>query len=218
MARPLVIADDHFAIWDAVIAWLTKVGGFEVVAQVSDGVQALQACITHRPQVLLVDISMPGLNGLQVIGGLRRASSQPLIVVYTANEEPEMAAECIVEGAIGYVLKSSPRQILLEALETVCQKQALYIDPVIRKEVENLLCQNQPTEIQPQTNPVLTQREIEIMQMLALGSGKTTEIAEQLCVSRHTVNNHLNSIFRKLEVTTRTEAVRVARQLGIIQV
>lgn len=213
----LVIADDHYAIWDAVIGWLTRAGSFKVLAQVGDGIQALQACVNLKPDVLLLDISMPVLNGLQVITGLKKTSLPVRILIYTADDSPEMAFETISEGALGYVVKSSPRQILLKALETIVQNKT-FIDPSIEVKVANYL-NAQGTHKAASFNEaaVLTEREIEIMQLLVLGSGKSTDIADILCVSRYTVNNHISSIYRKLGVNTRTEAIRKSRLLGIIE-
>lgn len=221
MATTLVIADDHYAIWDAVISWLAKKGSFEVLAQVADGFQALQACVTHRPDLLLLDISMSGLSGLQVIGGLRKTASPPKIVVYTADDTPEMAFECISEGAKGYVIKSSPRQNLMVAVETVLSGN-IYIDPAIKPKVEAYIQNNnEPVlAIPPPRKPTttLTERETEILQLLAVGSGKSSEIASLLYISRNTVNNHISSIYEKLGVNNRNEAVREARKQGIIQI
>jgi DNA-binding NarL/FixJ family response regulator len=233
MAISLVIADDHYAIWDAVVTWLAKSGAFEVKAQVPDGIKALQACVIYKPNLLLLDINMPGLNGLQVLRGLRKISFPPKTIVYAADDSYEMAAECLKTGAKGYVVKSSPRQVLMQAVRKVLQNQ-IYIDPLISAQTIDLLQKSESSLITGNSviSPVvevaenlgegntvtLTKREIEILQLMATGNVKTAEIAKILFLSPHTVNNHITSAFRKLQVNTRIEALVEAKRRGLIQV
>ncbi|MFC4452412.1 response regulator transcription factor [Deinococcus sonorensis] len=191
----LVIADDH-PLFLMGLGYALRDQGFEVVAQASDGTQALEACLRHRPDAALLDIKMPGLTGIEVCARLKQEAPGIVCVLITTFAEPAIVQAARDAGARGYVSKETPPEELARQLR----------DIVARPDINRL----------PQVSvPRLTPRESDVLPLLAQGYSNK-EIARSLGVSPDTIKDHLARLYTKLDAGDRTQAVSRARTLGLI--
>lgn len=206
----ILLVDDHELIVNGIINLLSPYPRFHVVAHIDDGLEVYNACRIHEPNIVVLDLGLPGINGLDLIPQLRRRLPQMAILAYTAHMEETMAIRTLSAGAMGYVLKNSSRQVLLAALQSVAAKKC-YIDPALNWEVINnaLRVKNNSTEI-------LTPRERQILKLIANGFTNRF-IGERLCISIKTVETHRLNIMRKLNVHKVTELLIRARRLGLTE-
>lgn len=200
----LLLADDHFIVRSGLVALIHSDPDLAVVAQASDGDQAVELFLRHRPDVALLDLRMPGKSGNAAIEEIRRAFPDARILVLTAYSGDEDIHRALEAGALGYVLKSSTGDDLLPAIRAVAAGQRW-----IPRDVASRLAMRSAYE-------ALSQREIEVLREIARGRANK-EIAHQLAITEHTVKDHLKSILGKLHVSARTEAVTAAVQRGIIE-
>lgn len=206
----ILLVDDHELIVNGIINLLSPYPRFHVVAHVDDGLEVYNACRIHEPDIVVLDLGLPGINGLDLIPLLRRRLPQMAILAYTAHMEETMAIRTLSAGALGYVLKNSSRQVLLAALQSVAVKKC-YIDPALNREAINaaLRVKNDSTEI-------LTPRERQILKLIADGFTNRL-IGERLCISVKTVETHRLNVMRKLNVHKVTELLICARRLGLTE-
>jgi DNA-binding NarL/FixJ family response regulator len=206
----VLIADDHPIVADGLAALLKD--RFNVAGIVYDGRALLEAAQKLEPDVILTDISMPGLNGIDAIRKIREQQPQCKIVVLTMHDDPQMAAQAFRLGATGYVLKSSPREELIAAIQEVSQGRA-YLSPMIAKGFINILLEKSSEPSAVAGN--LTARQREVLQLLA--EGKTMkEIAAILHISPRTVESHKYEMMEILGVTTSAELVQHAIRLKLV--
>lgn len=206
----ILLVDDHELIVNGIINLLSPYPRFHVVAHIDDGLEVYNACRLHAPDIVVLDLGLPGINGLDLIPQLRRRLPQMAILAYTAHMEETMAIRTLSAGALGYVLKNSGRQVLLAALQSVAVKKC-YIDPALNREAINtaLRVKNDSTEI-------LTPRERQILKLIADGFTNRL-IGERLCISVKTVETHRLNVMRKLNVHKVTELLICARRLGLTE-
>lgn len=206
----ILLVDDHELIVNGIINLLSPYPRFHVVAHIDDGLEVYNACRLHAPDIVVLDLGLPGINGLDLIPQLRRRLPQMAILAYTAHMEETMAIRTLSAGALGYVLKNSGRQVLLAALQSVAVKKC-YIDPALNREAINtaLRVKNDSTEI-------LTTRERQILKLIADGFTNRL-IGERLCISVKTVETHRLNVMRKLNVHKVTELLICARRLGLTE-
>ncbi|WP_447783510.1 two component system response regulator [Enterobacter asburiae] len=206
----ILLVDDHELIVNGIINLLSPYPRFHVVAHIDDGLEVYNACRRHAPDIVVLDLGLPGINGLDLIPQLRRRMPQMAILAYTAHMEETMAIRTLSAGALGYVLKNSSRQVLLAALQSVAVKKC-YIDPALNREAINtaLRVKNDSTEI-------LTPRERQILKLIADGFTNRL-IGERLCISVKTVETHRLNVMRKLNVHKVTELLICARRLGLTE-
>lgn len=205
----LLLVDDHQLIADGLISILSRYPRFRVVATITHGLAVYNACRTHQPDIMVLDLGLPGINGLDLIPQLRQRWPEMRILAYTASDEEHMAVRTLSAGAIGYVVKSSCQQILLAALQTVAVNKQ-YIDPALnRAAIRNALQQHQSP------HRLLTVRERQILQMIAAGYASRM-IADLLCISIKTVETHRLNIMRKLNVHKVTQLLNCSRRLGLL--
>lgn len=206
----ILLVDDHELIVNGIINLLSPYPRFHVVAHIDDGLEVYNACRLHAPDIVVLDLGLPGINGLDLIPQLRRRLPQMAILAYTAHMEDTMAIRTLSAGALGYVLKNSGRQVLLAALQSVAVKKC-YIDPALNREAINtaLRVKNDSTEI-------LTPRERQILKLIAHGFTNRL-IGERLCISVKTVETHRLNVMRKLNVHKVTELLICARRLGLTE-
>lgn len=206
----ILLVDDHELIVNGIINLLSPYPRFHVVAHIDDGLEVYNACRLHAPDIVVLDLGLPGINGLDLIPQLRRRLPQMAILAYTAHMEDTMAIRTLSAGALGYVLKNSGRQVLLAALQSVAVKKC-YIDPALNREAINtaLRVKNDSTEI-------LTPRERQILKLIADGFTNRL-IGERLCISVKTVETHRLNVMRKLNVHKVTELLICARRLGLTE-
>lgn len=204
--RPLriIVADDHFIVRSGLIAMIDSEPDMKVVAQATDGAQAVEAFARHRPDVMLVDLRMPVVSGNQVIERVRADFPDAHILVLTAYNGDEDIHKALASGARGYLLKSSTGDDLVPAIRAVASGGRWVPRDVasrlaVRRDYGNL-----------------THREVEVLREIARGRANK-EIAAHLAISENTVKDHLKNILGKLQVAARTEAVTVAVQRGIIE-
>jgi DNA-binding NarL/FixJ family response regulator len=199
----ILVADDHFIVRSGLVALIDSEPDMKVVAQATDGAQAIEAYARHHPDVALVDLRMPVLGGNQVIETIRRDFPAARLLVLTAYNGDEDIHRALAGGARGYLLKSSTGDDLIPAIRAVAAGgQWIPGDVASRLAVRR-------------EYPELTHREIEVLREIARGRANK-EIADHLAISENTVKDHLKSIRGKLQVSGRTEAVTLAVQRGII--
>ena len=207
MKRPekirIVIVDDHYIVRMGLIGLVNTEPDMEVIAEAADGSQALELFTKHQPDLLLLDLRMPGKSGIQTMIEIRTAFPAARILVLSAFDGDEEIYQALRAGAQGYVLKNSTGDKLVPAIRAVAAGQNW-----IPKEVASQLASRKLLE-------ELTIREIQVLNELAKGSANK-EIADILKISEHTVKDHLKNILGKLRVADRTEAVTTAIQRGII--
>lgn len=200
----ILVADDHFIVRSGLVALINSEPDMKVVAQASDGAQAIEAYARHRPDVALVDLRMPVVGGNQVIELIRQECPEAHILVLTACSGDEDIHKALAMGASGYLLKSSNGDDLIPAIRTVAAGGRW-----VPRDVASRLAVRRDYES-------LTHREIEVLREISRGKANK-EIAAKLDISENTVKDHLKSILAKLQASARTEAVTVAVQRGIIE-
>jgi DNA-binding NarL/FixJ family response regulator/signal transduction histidine kinase len=207
----ILVADDHAVIRAGMRRLLEGYPDFEVVGEAADGLEALAEAQDLGPQVILMDMRMPGMNGLEALRQLRASNSDLRILMLSAFEQDEDVLESLKAGASGYVLKDMAPDELAQAIRAVAHGETLLAPGLTGKLVDRL-------ERPPQTDPasLLTARESEVLRALASGL-RNKEIARQLFVSERTVTFHLAHIYQKLGVTSRTEALSRALELGLLK-
>jgi len=200
----ILVADDHFIVRSGLVALIDSEPDMKVVAQATDGAQAVEYFARHRPDVAVVDLRMPVRSGIQAIEAIRQAFPDARILVLTAYNGDEDIHKALAVGARGYLLKSSTGDDLVPAIRAVAAG-----DQWIPRDVASRLAVRREYE-------TLTNREIEVLREIARGRANK-EIASSLVISENTVKDHLKNILGKLQVSARTEAVTVAVQRGIIE-
>ena len=205
MSRTLsvLIVDDHPLLREGVAAVLQAEQDIEVVGQAADGRDAVEQFQRLRPDVVLMDLQMPGMDGVQAIGAIRSIAPDARIIVLTTYAGDVRALSALRAGASGYLLKSSLRRELIDTIRAVIGGQR-YLHP----EVAHDIAVNAIAD-------ALSDRETDVLRYVARGAANK-EIARALRLSEDTVKGHMRSIFAKLDVTDRTQAVTVAHRRGII--
>jgi two-component system response regulator NreC len=202
----IVLADDHVIVRQGLRLLLEREATFEVVAEASDAQSARRYLLGHRPDVLVLDLGLPGETGLEAIPGLRAQSPQTQIVILTAHDEPAAAREALRAGALGYVLKEAADSDLVEAVRRAAIGQT-HVTPRLGARLA--------TEPATRASDGLTERETAVLRLIALGH-TNAEIAAQLYISVRTVEAHRAHLQEKLELRTRAELVTHALQTGLI--
>lgn len=201
----VVLADDHPIIRDGLAALLTATEGIEVVGTAQSGDEAVRLAVTERPDVLVVDLHMPGgIDGVEATRTVRSAAPEVGILVLTMLDDDATVRAALDAGASGYVLKGDSRQQIVRAIHAVAAGASILGSGVSR----------QAPGAAPDPFAELTARERQVLEMLATGSS-TAAIAARLGVAAKTVTNNLSAIFAKLGVAGRTEAALLARDHGL---
>jgi DNA-binding NarL/FixJ family response regulator len=207
MPTHLLLAEDHVLVRQALRVLLEQ-AGMVVVGEASDGLEALQLAHTHQPEVAILDIAMPHLNGLETARRLREAVPQTKIIVLTMHTEEPYVFEALQAGAVGYVLKTQAAVDIVQAIHTVVQG-AIYLSPRITHTVVQAYLSGAALRPDP-----LTSREREIVQRIAEGQ-TTKEIAADLELSVKTVESHRINVMRKLDIHETATLVRYAIRRGL---
>lgn len=197
----IMIADDHSMIREGLKQLLELEGDMKVVAEASNGKECLKIIGEVRPDVLLLDINMPEKNGLEVLEELNLTKKRPKILILTVHNEVDYLLKAVEIGVDGYVLKDSESAELKKAIQTVVSGET-YIQPDL---IPALNSKRVERDSDKDKIDNLTRRELQVLKLLAVGS-YNKEIAEKLGISERTVKNHVSNIFKKLEVTDRTQA------------
>jgi DNA-binding NarL/FixJ family response regulator len=208
----ILVADDHPVVRDGLVAILSTQPDFVVVGEAGAGPEAVEKALALQPDVLLLDLEMPELDGVGVLRRLREANLNLRVIVFTAFDTDERILGAVQAGAQGYLLKGAPRQELFNAVRVVHAGGSLLQPVVASKLLRQVSQQKQPGgQIE-----ALTPREQEVLDLLARGL-QNKEIAGQLIISERTVKFHVSSIMSKLGAGNRTEAVTIAAQQGLIE-
>ncbi|MBB5927406.1 response regulator [Streptomyces echinatus] len=217
MTRVLVV-DDQFLIRAGLVGLLEAAPGFEVVGEAGDGEEAVRLAAETRPDVVLMDIRMPGVNGIEATGRIlaQAAERPPRILVLTTFDLDEYVYGALRAGASGFLLKDSGPERLLAAVTAVEGGDALFAPSVTRRLVEAFARQQAPSGTDsPPGLDVLTTREVEVLKLTARGLSNL-EIADRLYISEATVKTHLNRTMTKLDLGSRAQAVVLAYETGLV--
>jgi DNA-binding NarL/FixJ family response regulator len=202
-ARVLVV-DDHSLLRTGVSNIINQEHDLEVVAEAANGRDAIDAFLVHHPDVVLMDLRMPGMEGVEAIGRIREIDPQARVVVLTTYDADEDIARALQAGAKAYILKDIAADALVACIRDVLAGKTYLAPAAAAKLAEHV------TQVQ------LTPRELAALRLMANGSSNK-EIAVALKISERTVKSHLAHLFEKLQVTSRTEAVRVATRRGLVR-
>lgn len=205
----ILVADDHPVVRDGLVAILGTQPDFAIVGEASTGTEAVTLVQTRQPDVLLLDLAMPELDGVGVLKHLRQAGVKTRVVVFTAFDTDERILQAVQAGAQGYLLKGAPREELFNAVRVVNGGGSL-LQPIVASKLLRQVSQEQAAEPND-----LTARELEVLRLMAQGL-QNKEIAATLVISERTVKFHVSSILGKLGAGNRTEAVRIAAQQGLV--
>jgi len=206
----IFIADDHAIVREGLRALLATEPELQLVGEANDGLQAVSKVSNLKPDVILLDMVMPHMNGLEALIEIRKSWPEAKIIVLTSFSDDEKVFSAIRSGALGYLLKESSPQELLQAIYSVSRGEG-FLSPSIASKVMREI--NQPPKV-PLTNDPLTEREVEILQHVAKGL-TNDEIAEMLVVSEKTVRTHVSHILAKLQLANRTLAALYALKEGL---
>lgn len=201
MAAKIVIADDHSMIREGLKQLLEMDGGVEVIAEAGNGVECLEVLEKVIPQVLLLDINMPVMNGLEVLKKIKKENMDIKVIILTVHNEIEYLLKAVEFGIDGYILKESDSSELRKAIFNVISGET-YIQPNL---IPLLNAKMVERDIEKEKIDLLTKRELEVLKLLSVGLCNK-EIGEKLNISERTVKNHISNIFKKIEVTDRTQA------------
>lgn len=207
----LLLADDHQLLRQGLRRAMED-AGFTVVGEAGDGEEAVRLAETLQPELALMDVTMPVLDGIEATRLLRQQSPATRVVILTMHGEEDMVTRAMRAGAVGYLVKDCSMQQVANTLRLAAQGEA--VSPEL---AGSMLEELRRAEEPAPAEPVLSKREEEVLQLFADG-WSTTEVAQRLYISAKTVKNHLASIYQKLDARDRTQAVLRAVRMGIIQI
>jgi len=206
----VLIADDHAVVREGLRALISSEPGMEVVAEAVDGVEAVLRARSMQPDVILLDLLMPRKNGIEAIGEIKQENPEARILVLTSFAEDDKVFPAIKAGALGYLLKDSSPQELLQAIRDTYQGESSLHPAIARKLIGEL---NRPPDLPPAAEP-LTGREMEVLKFVAQGLSNQ-EIGTTLTISERTVRTHVSNILAKLHLANRTQAALYAHREGL---
>jgi DNA-binding NarL/FixJ family response regulator len=198
-----LIVDDHEVVREGLRLSLSRAPHIRVIGEAADGESAIALAARRRPQVVIMDVRMPGMDGLEATKALMEKAPDAAVLIFTAYSERSLLSRGLESGAKGYVLKEAPHETLLRAIEKVAGGEG-YVDPALM-----------PAFLTKERENMLTAREREILQLLADGMSNA-DVAAKLFISQETVKSHVRHILSKLEADTRTHAVAIALRQAII--
>jgi DNA-binding NarL/FixJ family response regulator len=210
MTVRLLIADDHVVVRAGLKSLLADVQDVQIVAEAVNGEEAVRLARRHRPDVIMLDVRMPGADGLAVLGQLRTELPDAAVVMFSSYDNPTYIARAVALGAAGYLVKNASRAEIVAAIRQAAAGEVLWSREGLRRVTGALSTPRAPTEI----DAPLTKRESEVLRQLALGLSNK-EIAQALDISYETVKEHVQHILRKLAVADRTQAAVWAVRKGL---
>jgi DNA-binding NarL/FixJ family response regulator len=211
----ILIVDDHEVVRDGISAMLGRQPDFNVIGEANTGLAAVAKADELRPDLILMDLRMPEMTGVEAMRRIRNENAAVKFIVLTTYDSDEYIFDAIEAGAKGYLLKDASREELFQAVRAVYRGESL-IDPGVASRLLDRLAQLSRESHQPVVATILSERETEVLQQMATGAANKS-IAATLSISESTVKTHIANIFQKLEVNQRTEAVTKAMTIGIIK-
>jgi DNA-binding NarL/FixJ family response regulator len=208
----VLICDDQMVVRMGLRAILSTAPGIEVAGEASDGAEALALVAETRPDVVLMDLKMPGMNGIQATRTLRERHPEVGVLVLTTYDADEWVFDAVRAGAWGYLLKDTPREGLVAAIEGTAAGET-HVDPAVAGKLFRQVARSPAPTAQPLAAE-LSQRELEVLRLLARGMNNA-DIARALYLSEGTVRNYVSAILSKLEVSDRTQAAVLALRHGL---
>jgi DNA-binding NarL/FixJ family response regulator len=208
----VLVADDHPTFVRAVSMLLDADPAITVVGGAGDGDEAVRLALELQPDVVLMDVNMPGTNGIDATAQILQATPHVAVIVLTMFDDDDSVAAAIRNGARGYLLKGARQGELRRAVQCAHDGQAVFGPEVIRK--LSALVDRPPADTAPNPFPQLTAREYEVLELVARGFDNAT-IARELLLSTKTVRNYVSLVLTKVQATTRAEAIVVARNAGL---
>lgn len=213
MAIEVMIADDHSMVREGLKQLLELDGDILITGEASDGIECLKLLEESLPQVLLLDINMPNMNGLEVLEKIKEKKIDTKVIILTVHNEVEYLLKAVEIGIDGYMLKDSDSNELKKAILSVIQGES-YIQPSLIPILNSKMIER---DVEKEKLNLLTKREVDVLKLMAVGS-YNKEIGEKLNISERTVKNHISSIFKKIEVSDRTQAAIFAIKNNLINI
>lgn len=207
----ILIVDDHPVTREGLHSALDLEEGVEVVGESASGEEAVEASTTLKPDIVFMDVRMPGMGGIEATKAIRQASPDSRVILFTVDETRASISEAIQAGVSGYLLKDASAEELVKAARLAMEGKAVIHPQLTRAFIEEV----QLAEKRPDV-PALSAREKEILQKVAYGA-TTKEVAHDLGISPHTVKTHLERIFEKLGANDRAQAVAIAIRSGLVE-
>jgi DNA-binding NarL/FixJ family response regulator len=206
------IADDHTLFRDGLRALFSSIEDVELVGEAADGEEAVSGVAEIQPDVVLMDIKMPGMNGIEATRRIVSTSPHVGVIVVTMLEDDDSVFAAMRAGARGYVLKGADQEQMLRTIRAVAAGEALFGSDIAER-LMNFFSNLKPSAAM-EVFPELTEREREVLELIAQGQNNP-EIARNLVISPKTVRNHVSNIFNKLQVADRAQAIIRAREAGL---
>jgi len=207
----VAIADDHILVRQGIRTLLER--SFRVVGEANDGLEALQLADRHKPDVFIIDLMMPHLNGLEAIRQMRQRQSAIKLIVLSMHADAAYVAQAVTNGAVGYVLKQANSHELVAAVSAVYQGEHYFSPPLCEQEIKRYLQEAKSRPSDPYE--MLTTREREILQLVAEGN-TSHQIADLLVISARTAEVHRTNLMRKLQLNRKSDLIRYALKHGLI--
>jgi DNA-binding NarL/FixJ family response regulator len=212
----ILVADDHHLARSGLRAMLSAHDDLDVIGEAEDGAAAVEQALRLRPDVVVMDIRMPRLDGIEATRRLRAQPGSPQVLVLTTFDLDEYVYEALRAGASGFVLKDAPPSQLAEAVRTVAAGETLLAPAVTRRLVERFVRRPAPGAAEQKRVAELTEREHEVLRLIARGLSNG-EIAARLYLSEATVKTHVTRILAKLDLRDRVQAVVFAYEIGLVE-
>ena len=210
MGLTALLVDDHTMLRQGLRRGL-EAEGIRVVAEAADGEQAVRLALEHRPDAVIMDVSMPTVDGIEATRRIMKADARQCVIILTMHMDRSIIEQALRAGAVGYLTKDCSMTEVVEAI-----RLATNGDTVLSPNLATLML-SEARSSDRADDPLISPREEEVLQLVVDGLG-TTDIAERLYISQKTVKNHLASIYEKLNASDRTQAVLTAVRMGIVRI
>jgi len=211
----VMLVDDHEVVLEGLIRILEKQGGIKIVTVARSAEEALEKIVRFPPDVIIVDIQLPGMNGIELIKRIKSTYPEIEAITLTVFDDEQFAKQAIKAGAIGYVIKDAAKDELVKAVRAAARGESLISTSVARKLIEEITEPEARRKKKAEGFEGLSQREVDVIKLMGRGYNNR-QIADILFISEHTVKVHIRNIFRKIDVVDRTNAVLWAIENGLV--